>query len=113
MFGISVVFARVRACVCVRALVLVYVSLCEGILRAPCLVMSNSLHEIGYWLSWRFAQQMHGRTINLMQKAAGGVDANWVLQSEWLDVSTVRRTAETMIDPFVWKWRSRYPPPES
>ena len=79
-------------------------SLCEGILRAPCLVMSNSLHEIGYWLSWRFVQQMHSRTIELMRHTAGGVDANWVLQSEWLDVYTVRRTAETMIDPFVWKW---------
>ena len=56
---------------------------------------------------------MHGRTIDLMRNAAGGVDANWVLQSEWLDVYTVRRTAETMIDPFVWSWRSRYPPPES
>ena len=88
-------------------------SLCDGILRAPYLILCTSLHEIGYWLSKRFAQQMHGRTINLMQKAAGGVDANWVLQSEWLDVSTVRRTAETMIDPFVWKWGSRYPPPES
>ena len=88
-------------------------SLCEGILRAPCLVMSNSLHEIGYWLSWRSVQPFHSRAIDLMRKPADGVDANEDLQSEWCDVSTVTRTAETMVDPFVWRWRSQYPPPES
>jgi hypothetical protein len=48
-----------------------------------------------------------------MRKPADGVDANEDLQSEWFDVSTVTRTAETMVDPFVWRWRSQYPPPES
>ena len=56
---------------------------------------------------------MHSRTIESMRLTANGVDANWVLEEEWLDVYTVRRTAETMIDPFVWRWGSRYPPPES
>ena len=55
---------------------------------------------------------MHSRTIELMRLTANGVDANWVLEEEWLDVYTVRRTAETMIDPFVWKWSSWYAPPE-
>ena len=53
-----------------------YVSLCDGILRAPCLVMSNSLHEIGYWLSWRSVQPFHSRAIDLMRKPTDGVDAN-------------------------------------
>ena len=55
---------------------------------------------------------MHMRTMVLMRRMANGVDANWILKEEWLDVYTVRRTAETLIDPFVWKWRSRSPPPE-
>ena len=88
-------------------------SLCDGILGAPCLVVSTLLHEIGYWFSWRFVQQMHKRTMVLMRRMANGVDANWILKEEWLDVYTVRRTAETLIDPFVWKWSSWYPPPES
>ena len=88
-------------------------NLCDGILRAPYLIVSTSLHEIGYWLSWRFVQQMHSRTIESMRLTANGVDANWVLEEKWLDVYTVRRTAETMIDPFVWKWSSRYAPPET
>ena len=87
-------------------------SLCDGILGAPCLVVSTLLHEIGYWFSWRFVQQMHKRTMVLMRRMANGVDANWILKEEWLDVYTVRRTAETLIDPFVWKWSSRFPPPE-
>ena len=87
-------------------------SLCDGILGAPCLVVSTLLHEIGYWFSWRFVQQMHSRTIESMRRMANGVDANWILEEEWLDVYTVRRTAETLIDPFVWKWSSRGPPPE-
>ena len=87
-------------------------SLCDGILGAPCLVVSTLLHEIGYWFSWRFVQQMHKRTIESMRRMANGVDANWILEEEWLDVYTVRRTAETLIDPFVWKWSSWYPPPE-
>ena len=78
-------------------------SLCDGILGAPCLVVSTLLHEIGYWFSWRFVQQMHKRTIESMRRMANGVDANWILEEEWLDVYTVRRTAETLIDPFVWK----------
>ena len=72
-----------------------------------------SLYEIGYWFSWRFVQQMHKRTIESMRRMANGVDANWILKEEWLDVYTVRRTAETLIDPFVWKWSSWYPPPEN
>ena len=82
-------------------------SLCDGILGAPCLVVSTLLHEIGYWFSWRFVQQMHKRTMVLMRRMANGVDANWILKEQWLDVYTVRRTAETLIDPFVWKWSSR------
>ena len=39
-------------------------NLCDGILRAPYLIVSTSLHENGYWLSWHLAQQMHGRTID-------------------------------------------------
>ena len=78
-------------------------SLCDGILGAPCLVVSTLLHEIGYWFSWRFVQQMHKRTIESMRRMANGVDANWILKEQWLDVYTVRRTAETLIDPFVWK----------
>ncbi|MEC7230389.1 MAG: hypothetical protein VXV91_04235, partial [Verrucomicrobiota bacterium] len=65
--------------------------------------MSTLLHEIGYWFSWRFVQQMHKRTIEAMRRNANGLDANWILKEQWLDVYTVRRTAETLIDPFVWK----------
>ena len=50
---------------------------------------------------------MHKRTIESMRRMANGVDANWILKEQWLDVYTVRRTAETLIDPFVWKWSSR------
>ena len=68
-------------------------SLCDGILGAPCLVVSTLLHEIDYWFPWRFVQHMHSRTIESMRLTANGVDANWVLEEEWLDVYTVRRTA--------------------
>ena len=68
-------------------------SLCDGILGAPCLVVSTLLHEIGYWFSMRFVQQMHKRTIESMRRMANGVDANWILKEQWLDVYTVRRTA--------------------